>query len=52
MRDQVPLAAVEDVGQGQRGLGLADAAGADQQEDADRPAWVGQVRPAGPDRAG
>ena len=34
--DQVPLAAVERVGQRQRGLGLADAAGPDEQEDADR----------------
>ena len=41
-RDQVPLAAVERVGQGQGGLGLADAAGADEQEDADRPARVGR----------
>ena len=48
-RDQVPLAAVERVGQRQRRLGLADAAGADQQEDADRPARVGQVGPRGPD---
>ena len=33
--DQVVLAAIEQVGERQRGFGLADAAGADQQEDAD-----------------
>ena len=41
--DQVPLAAVEGVGQRQRRLGLAHAAGADEQEDADRPPGVGEV---------
>ena len=51
-RDQVALAAVERVGQGQGGLGLADAAGADQQEHADRPARVGQVGAGGPDPLG
>ena len=43
--DHVAVAAVEDVGQGHGRLGLADAAGADQQEDADRPARVDQVGP-------
>ncbi len=35
------LAAVELIGEAERGLGLADAAGADEQEHADRLARVG-----------
>ena len=48
-RDHVPLAAVERLGERDGGLGLADAARADQQEDADRPARIGQVRARGAD---
>ena len=47
---QVLLAAIEQVGDRQRGLGLADARGAGHQEDADRLARVGQPGAAGADR--
>src|SRR6185437_852460 len=49
---QVLLAAIEKLGERQRGLGLADAAGADHQKDPDRLAGVGQLRPRGLDRLG
>ena len=42
-RDHVPLAAVEGVGEGDGGLGLADAGRPDEQEDADRLARVGEA---------
>ncbi len=41
--DQVPLAAVQQVRESQRGLGLAHAAGPDQHEDADRLARIVQA---------
>ena len=41
--DQIAFAAVERVGQRQRGFGFADAARADQQKDADGAARIGQV---------
>ena len=50
--DHVAVAAVEDVGQGHGGLGLADAAGADQHEDADGPARIGEVGAGGADALG
>ena len=51
-RDQVAFAAIECIGQGHGRLGLADAAGADQHEDADRPPWVGEVGTSGLDPLG
>ncbi len=48
----VLLAAVEQVGQRDGRLRLADAAGADEQEHADRPARIGQVRPRRADPLG
>ena len=51
-RDQVALAAVEHLGERQGRLGLADAARPDEQEDADGPARIRQVRAGGADPAG
>ena len=50
-RDEVPLPAVERLRERQGGLGLADAARPDEQEDSDRPARVRQVRARGADAA-
>ena len=47
---QVLLAAIEQIGQGQRGFGLAGAGHADHQKDADRLARIGQVGARGVDR--
>ena len=48
----VLLATVEQFGQRDRGLGLADAAGAGQQEDADRRSRIGELGPRGANRLG
>ena len=45
--DQVSLATVEGVGKRQRRLGLAHAAGTDEQEDADRPPGIGEIGAGG-----
>ncbi len=48
-RDHVPLAAVERLGEGDGGLGLADAGRPDEHEDGDRLARVGEARARGLD---
>ena len=47
--DHVAVAAVEQVGECQRGFGLADAGGADEEEDAERSPRVAEVGPRGAD---
>ncbi len=48
-RDEVPLPAVERLGQRDGGFGLADAARPDEQKDADGPARIREVRAGSPD---
>ena len=50
--DHVLLAAVELVGEGERGLGLADARGAAEHEDADRLVGVVELGAVGLDALG